>query len=191
MKRETLAVLVLGTLTAWSCNGDRGPVAPPSALARTEVLLTDTLPPRSVRSVNVYIDEIDASEASDTGTSAASQAWTTVVSPHQRYDLLTLQNGTTALLGTAQLSPKQFRALRVVLDTDSSGIVRTDGTAAPVYWGRAGQITVNTIVEAPLQISGNARILLDFNVANSFAPDPSNPKGFVFLPWIRATSSSS
>ena len=35
------------------------------------------------------------------------------------------------------------------------------------------------------------RILLDFNVANSFVRDPQDPNAFIFLPWIRAVRTGS
>ncbi len=160
-------------------------------MVRTEVRLTDA-PLAGVQSVNVYIEHIDASTTTDTTGGAGAQPWTVLVAPHRRYDLLTLQGGNTALLGTTQLSATEYRAIRVVLDADSSNIVRTDGSLAPVHWGAAGSISISVLVAAPVQISGqNAQILLDFNVANSFVPDPTDPSAFVFLPWIKATASGS
>lgn len=191
MKSLTLTALAAWLLLAWSCSTDRSPSAPGSSMVRTEVRLTDApLADASVKSVNVYIDHIDASATADTGGSADSQPWTVLVAPHQRYDLLTLQGGSTALLGTTPLSPAQYRAIRVVLDTDSSGILRSDGTPAVVHWGVAGKISVSVLVEAPVQISGEtAQILLDFNVGNSFVPDPTDASAFLFFPWIRAVAS--
>ena len=193
MKYQRLATFAAWLLIAWSCRSDRGPTAPGSSVVQTEVRLTDAPPAdASVRSVNVYIEHIDASPTTDTTGGADSQPWITLVAPHQRYDLLTLQNGTTELLGTAQLSPAEFRAIRVVLDTDSSGIVHSDGTPAIVHWGATGSISISVLVEAPVQISGqSAHILLDFNVANSFVRDPQDPNAFIFLPWIRAVRSGS
>ena len=109
MKYQRLATFAAWLLIAWSCRSDRGPTAPGSSLVQTEVRLTDAPPAdASVRSVNVYIEHIDASPTTDTTGGADSQPWITLVAPHQRYDLLTLQNGTTELLGTAQLAPAEF-----------------------------------------------------------------------------------
>lgn len=192
MQRHPLTALAASLLIAWSCS-THGPVAPATSATRTDVLLTDA--PASaagIGSVNVYIVSIDASETSDTTGGAGSQPFTTLVAPHRRFDLMALQNGTAALMGTAQVTPVVYKAIRVVLNTDSSGIVRTDGSSAPVHWGSAGQIALHTTLDTPVQISGSAvRILLDFNVANSFPPDPQDPTGFVFLPWIHVTVSGS
>jgi len=191
MKSHILVAVAGSLLIGWSCRSRGGPEAPGTSLVATDVRLMDApLAAASVQSVNVYIDHIDASATTDTTGGADSQPWTVLVAPHRRYDLLTLQGGSTALLGTAQLSPAQFRAIRVVLNTDSSGIIRSDGTSAPVRWGVAGVIDISVLVETPVQISGQtAHILLDFNVANSFVPDPSDANAFVFLPWIRAVAS--
>jgi hypothetical protein len=191
MKRSTLvARTAVALLAAWSCNAARNPAAPGTTPVATDVRLMDAPSTAALGSVNVYIDHVDASVTTDTTGGPGAQPWITLVAPHHRYDLLTLQGGTTALLGTTQLSPSQYREIRVVLNTDSSALVRTDGTPAPVSWGSAGQISVHVLVETPVQISGpTAHILLDFTVANSFVPDPRDPSAFLFLPWIRALSS--
>ena len=189
MKTLTLAALAACLPIVWSCSSAPSLAAP--TLISTDVRLTDA-PLAGVQSVNVYIDEIDASTTTDTSGGAGSQPWTVLVAPHQRYDLLTLQGGTSALLGTTQLPASEYKAIRVVLDTDSSSVIRTDGSLATVHWGWAGRNYISVLVEAPVQISGqSAQILLDFNVANSFVPDPSDPSAFVFLPWIRAVTSGS
>ena len=189
MKTLTGAAIAVLLPIAVSCSKDVNPAG--LQMVQTEVRLMDA-PLSGVQSVNVYIDHIDASTTTDTAGGADQQPWTVLVAPHKRYDLLTLQNGNTALLGTTQLSAAQYKAIRVVLDTDSSNVVRTDGSLAPVRWGSAGQFSISVLVEAPVQVSGqNAQILLDFNVANSFVPDPTNAAAFLFIPWIRAVPSGS
>ena len=180
--RWTVAVTCIAL--AWSCRTATAPGGAGAGSAR--VLLTDAPPiDASVARVVAYIDHIDASASADSG----NQTWTTLVAPHQKYDLLTLQNGTMALLGTASLPPAEIREIRVAMNTDSSGVFRTDGSQATVHWGYAGSITVHVLVETPLQVLGaNPQILLDFNVANSFVTDPSDATAFNFLPWIRATT---
>jgi len=189
MKSLTRAAIAILLPIAWSCSTDLNPAGP--RMVQMEVRLMDA-PLSGVQSVNVYIDHIDASTTTDTTGGADNQPWTVLVAPHKRYDLLTLQGGNTALLGTTQLSATEYKAIRVVLNTDLSSVVRTDGSLAPVRWGSAGQISISVLVEAPVQVSGqNAQILLDLNVANSFVPDPMNPDAFMFIPWIRAVPSGS
>ena len=189
MKSLTRAAIAILLPIAWSCSTDQNPAGP--RMVQTEVRLTDA-PLSGVQSVNMYIDHIDASTTTDTTGGAENQPWTVLAAPHKSYDLLTLQDGNTALLGTTQLPASQYKAIRVVLNTDLSNVVRTDGSLAPVRWGTAGEMSISVLVEAPVQISGqNAQILLDFNVANSFVPDPIDPTAFLFIPWIRAVPSGS
>lgn len=189
MKSLTRAAMAILLPIAWSCSSGLNTAGP--RMVQTEVRLTDA-PLSGVQSVIVYIDHIDASTTTDTTGGADNQPWTVLVAPHKRYDLLTLQGGNTALLGTTQLSAAEYKAIRVVLNTDSSSVVRTDGSLAPVRWGNAGEVSISVLVEAPVQVSGqNAQILLDFNVANSFVPDLTDPAAFNFLPWIRAVPSGS
>ena len=189
MKSLAGAAIAVLLPIALSCSKELNPAGP--RLVQTEVRLTDA-PLSGLQSVNVYIDHIDASTTTDTTGGADNQPWTVLVAPHKSYDLLTLQDGNTALLGTTQLPASQYKAIWVVLNTDLSNVVRSDGSLAPVRWGGAGQFSISVLVEAPVQVSGqNAQILLDFNVANSFVPDPTNPVAFTFIPWIRAVPSGS
>jgi hypothetical protein len=185
VKPHRCAALVAALGLAWSCGADLGPSA--VKYPKGSVLLTDApaLDP-SISSVIVYIDEIDASASSDSLT----QVWTTLVAPHKRYDLITLQNGAMALLGTAELPPAEIREVRVRMNTDSSRVLRADGSEVAVRWGNPGFVTEHALVEAPLVVSDDhPSILLDFNVWQSFAPDTIGGRsGLLFIPWIRAVS---
>ena len=168
MKPHRWAVLGAIAVLAWSCQAaDMGPSA---KVAKGSVYLTDApAEDMSIASVVIYIDQIDASASSDSLT----QVWTTLVAPHKKYDLMTLQNGAMALLGTADLPPSEIREVRVKMNTDSSAVFRADGSEIAVRWGNPG-------------------VLLDFNVWNSFAPDTVGGRsGLLFFPWIRAVSHGS
>ncbi|HUK22830.1 MAG TPA: DUF4382 domain-containing protein [Gemmatimonadales bacterium] len=190
MKRLTCLVTIGGLVTGLSCKGATAPNPvsgnPPGGSSTARVMLTDApASDAAIQKVIVYIDHIDASASTDSTT----QSWVTLVSPRQRYDLLSLQNGTMALLGTATLPAAAIQEIRVALNTDSSGVFRSDGSAVNVHWGYQGAIMIHALVESPLQPSSSeAQIVLDFNVANSFSPDTLGGAGSLnFLPWIRAT----
>ena len=187
MKRHRWAVLGAIAVLAWSCQA--ADLGPNSKITKGSVYLTDAPGDTSIASVVVYLDQIDASASSDSLT----QVWTTLVAPHQKYDLVTLQNGTMALLGTAELPPSEIREVRVKMNTDSSHVFRADGSEVPVRWGYPGEITVHALVEAPFQVSDeHPGILIDFNVWQSFAPDTiGGQSGLLFIPWIRAVSHGS
>src|SRR4029078_7670183 len=80
---------------------------------RLIVHLTDApFPYDSVRSVDVFVVRVDARQADATETEAArdvddehaeSNGWITLTEPMQRLDLLSLRDGTRAMIGEAEV----------------------------------------------------------------------------------------
>jgi hypothetical protein len=180
------ACLVLALL---SCYHDDAAAPLGGEVAR--VLLTDApFPYDSVASVDVYITRIDAAATFDT---SGSGNWTPIVSPRRRFNLLSLQQGTTALLGEGALAAGQYRAIRMVINTDSSWIRWANGSQAAINWqnGSAGPLqTLHVLVEAPVAVTaGNAQgaeIVIDFDVGRSFLFDFFGTREFTFVSWVRA-----
>jgi hypothetical protein len=162
----------------------------PAAASLTRVLFTDApFPFDTVQSVNIYVVSVAASTQADTGSSADSMQWVTITQPRQRIDLLTLQQGTTTLLGEGEIPADQYRAVRLIIDTDSSRIRFRDGSDALVHWGGAGQQAIHAFVEAAVAVpEQGADIVIDFDVGRSFHYDDLGDGGFNFLPWIRAVN---
>lgn len=159
---------------------------------RTQILLTDapmgvdSLVPRSVARVDLFVVRIDASASTDTGA-AAGDAWVTVAQPQRAFNLLELQNGTSALAGEADLPAGQYRAVRVVIDVARSGITWSDGSAASVHWPVAGQLALYALVESPLDVPpAGTKIVIDVDAGRTFASDGAG--GFLFIPWLRAVA---
>src|SRR5205814_6073917 len=161
------------------------------------VLLTDApFPYDSVASVNVYVASIDASSDIDT---TGGGTWVRVATPDKAFDLLTLQRGTTAFLGEAELDPQQYRAIRMVIDADRSSIVYNNGASPSVHWPwpGSGAVTLFALVEEPLDLStraaaapGGAVIVIDFDVGRSFLYAYFGTREFTVLPWLRAVNSA-
>ncbi|MGH7607571.1 MAG: DUF4382 domain-containing protein [Gemmatimonadales bacterium] len=156
-----------------------------------EVLLTDApFPFDTVQSVNVYIVSIAASTAADT-SEPGGQEWITITEPRRRVDLLELQQGTTTLMGEGELSAAQYRAVRVIIDVDSSGVMFRDGAEAVVHWGGSGAQAIHAFVEAALAVPEDGEpteIVIDFDVGRSFHWNDLGDNAFTFLPWIRAVN---
>ncbi len=159
-----------------------------SSGGRTQVLLTDApFPYNEIAEVNVYVARIDVSANAD--TTGASQDWITVATPQRAFNLLDLQGGTSALLGEADLPAAQYAAVRMVINTSRSSIVRNTGAAASVQWPVADELTLHALVEQPLFVgNGGAQIVIDFDVGRSFIGDGNG--GFIFLPVIRAVNAA-
>jgi len=189
---------VLGLVLALGgCASDGGTAGPGSA--RTRVLLTDApFPFDRVRSVDVHIVSIDAAATFDTTTTVA---WTPLAAPDRRFNLLELQDGTTTLLGEADVRATDYAAIRMVIRTDLSGITLADGSAAAVNWMGPATQTIHAGIEQPLSITAgpsDADLIIDFDVGRSFVVVPGGcdslrecpyaPPAFQFLPWIRAVN---
>ena len=162
----------------------------PAGAAPIAVLLTDApFPFDSVGSVNIYISRIEASTTVDTSASD----WVVVAAPKRRFDLLTLQQGVTALIGQSDLGAGQYAAIRMTIDVDSSSIRYKDGSEAVVNWPFPGQgeLPLYALVEAPLAVSlSGGEIVIDFDVGRSFWYDLFGSHDFVFQSRIRAVNTA-
>ena len=165
--------------------------AAPNHKANAKVLLTDApFPFDSVQSVNVYVVRIAVSTHSDTGTSADSMHWVTVVEPHRQIDLLTLQQGMTDSLGNGEVTADLYKAVQLTLNTDSSAGIRfKNGSQAVVHWNGSGFESYNLFVEAPINVPDTgAVIVIDFDVAKSFPYNQRGDGAFDFFPAPRAVN---
>ena len=190
-QRVILPVLATVALLSWgaaACYQDDTTALPATSL--TQVLFTDApFPFDTVQSVDIYVVSVAASTQPDTGGSADSMPWVTITEPRQRIDLLTLQQGTTTLLGEGEIPADQYRAVRLIIDTDSSRIRFADGSDALVHWGGAGQQAIHAFVEAAVAVpEQGAEIVIDFDVGRSFHYNDLGDGGFNFFPWIRAVN---
>lgn len=181
MRRWTTAATLA---LAISCTGEPG--GPGGA--RTHIYLTDApFPYDSIAAVNVYVARIDASSDADT---SGGPNWVTVATPQRTFNLLDLQGGRTALLGEAELPAAQYAAVRVVINTSRSSVVRRNGSLAPVQWPVADELALYALVEQPLTIgTTGGDIVIDFDVGRSFARQAGGGP-FVFIPAIRAVVAS-
>lgn len=182
------AMLLAGAalLGATACYEEDG-LGPALTGASTQVLLTDSpFPFDSVAAVNVYIVRIDA-----TTQDSSAGGWVTITEPRRRFNLLDLQQGVTTVVGAGELPEGNYRAIRLVMNTDSSSIVMNGGRVASVSWPARGEITMHALVERPIHVPGaGTDIVLDFDVGRSFSLSPMAPTDFHFIPWIRAVSRS-
>lgn len=189
MFRLRLALLVAAMALACYQDDASGP-AQSNIGPRTRVLITDApFPFDTVQSVDVYIVSIAVSTEPDTGDSADNMTWLTVAEPHRQINLLDLQRGITALLGEQELRADQYRAVRVIIDGDSSALRFTDGSPALVHWGGIGRQALHVFVEAAVDVpEEGADIVIDFDVGRSFHYNDLGDGGFNFFPFVRAVN---
>lgn len=189
MKRFLAAFLLLAGSTGVACYQDD--TLHPGLIAPTNVLLTDDpFPFDTVGSVNIFISKIEGSTQFDT---SGSGSWVEIAAPNKSFDLLTLQQGTTAPLGGKPIEAGQYVAIRMTIDVDKSSIKYEGGANAVVQWPYPGhgQIVLYALVEEPLAVSATgAEIVIDFDVGRSFLYNLTGNKDFVMIPWLRAVNSA-
>lgn len=191
MSRLNLALLTVATLALACYKDDTGGPAGLPNQPMTNILLTDApFPFDSVQRVDVYIISVSVSTQPDTGGSADSMSWVTVAEPHRQINLLDLQQGDTALLGGKDIPADQYRAVRVIIDTDSSAGIRwANGTQAVVHWYGAGRQAIHAFVEAAVDVPEEGTdIVIDFDVGRSFRYNELGDGAFEFFGWIRAVN---
>jgi hypothetical protein len=190
--------LALGLLTLAGCTSAEIGPSVPGGDGKTSIYLTDSpFPFDEVTRVDIHVKDIALSPAVD--TSDGSPEWVTVASPDRTFNLLDLQNGSTALLGEAVVPPGSYRAVRLTFDPARSTMTWSDGgviqtTATPgtrgINWQAKGQVpSLFATVEEAMAIDENgADIVIDFDVGRSFLYDGAG--GFTFLPFLRAITRS-
>jgi hypothetical protein len=185
MKRLLIAAAAALGAIGVACYQDEvlnGPASAP-----TKVLLTDDpFPFDSVSSVTIYVTRIEASAQFDT---IGAASWVEIAAPKKTFDLLTLQQGATALVGEGTINAGQYAAVRMTIDVDKSSLKYLDGSDAIVHWPGQGEITLYAQVEEPFAVSpAGTEIVIDFDVGRSFLYRLFGNRDFVFQTWLRAVN---
>jgi Domain of unknown function (DUF4382) len=108
------------------------------------------------------------------------------------FDVLTLQNGVTALLGDASIPVGEYTSLHLIVDsarvTLAGGALFSDGTDSRMMKVPSGpQTGLKVIFGGPIHVApGETDLLVDFDVARSFVFQGPNtrPHGVLFKPVL-------
>ena len=189
-----VAALAIGSAT---CSDST--VTPVNAATATRTLLTDSpFPYDRVKRVDLYVVSVSASLGADT-SAAASGDFVTLAAPHRLINVLALQNGLTDELGVANIPKGAIKAMRLVIDTDSSSMTLNDGTVLTgsstpgIHWqSSAGRPVLNATIQDQIVVpDSGATVVIDYDVGQAFInPQDVNPastdQGFIFSPVLRA-----
>ncbi|HXW97874.1 MAG TPA: DUF4382 domain-containing protein, partial [Gemmatimonadales bacterium] len=194
MRRHLLSVIPLLVLGAACQDHSSGP----TERGTSRVLLTDDpFPYYRVATVDLYVVSVSASLAPD--TTASGGAFVTVATPDRRINLLALQGGVTDELGRVTLPSGAVKAVRLVIDTDSSSITLANGqvltsTSTPgIDWqSSAGRPVLNALIQDQILVpDSGGQIVMVYDVGEAFIPPQvinpaSTDSGFIFSPVLRA-----
>src|SRR5206468_9914090 len=116
-----------------------------------------------------------------------------VCSSDLTFDLLQLQQGTTAILGEGQIPAGEYHAVRMTIDTSLSSI-RSPAGQIPVNWNNysgSNEMPLYASVDYPVNVSSEgAEIVIDFDLGRSFRWAYYGAGEFTLFPWLRALSSA-
>lgn len=144
--------------------------------------------PANLQSATVWVSNVEIVGGDSGG------AFTVSTTP-AAYDLLSLQNGVSALLGTATIPAGRYQQLRLIVDSARvmlmSGSTFADGDSVAslrVPSGMETGIKVNFAGGVTLP-PGQSTLSVDFDVSQSFVLNgpPTGPFAVTFKPVIHAT----
>ena len=211
VRRLAYSALVASVAVIWACSASRiaGPARGQGQLA---MALTDAPTPfDSIREVNVFVQRIDARRAQSDSAEANtdienerdedhdrpdSTLWVTIAKPNKSFDLLALQNGVTAFLGSTVVDTGSFKGIRLVIDPAKSTVVLKDGTVLsttskpPIEFEtrerRGLLVTLNEKVE--VKEGQTSTITIDFRLGDSMSLIGRTIRdGFFFRPVIKGS----
>ena len=182
--------LLLAAVFAGGCSDSQ---TPPPPLGSTDILIADTpFPYDVVAEANLFVVRVAAGIDSGAGGGSCTNA-TVVATPNRQIDLLALQGGITATLGTADLAAGDYRAVCITIDTDLSNLVLRDGriltgTSSPVIdWSGSGERIIKADIFDPIPVTDSGgTILIHLDVGKSFIPlqdvfPPRSDSGYAFI----------
>lgn len=199
-----LAVLAAATLTS-ACGTYDSMNAPSEGMGTVRVQLTDEpFPFDSVAKVEVHVVRVDARIADADSAAAAANVsdnsqggWVALARPDKVFELLALQGGKFADLGSAQVAAGTYRGLRLIIDASKSSLTLKNGmtltaTSSPgVKFPSADKSGLKISIDGGVAVtSQNATTLvIDFDVGNSFVMRGNSitQNGLLFKPTLLAT----
>ena len=112
----------------------------------------------------------------------------TLAEPKAKFDLLTLRDGKTALLGQKSLPAGSYKSLRLILDPAQSSVTLKSGAAVDVQWPGAGRSGIKVQLGKDVTVGKDSTksLVVDFDVGESFVMrGPSMKNGLLFKPVLR------
>ena len=148
--------------------------------------------------VDARVSDVDEAEADQSLTSESSSAsgWKTIATPNALFDLLSLRDGNSVLIGQSVLPAGNYSGFRIVIDQSKSSVtLKTgqvlDGGSTPgIKFPSAGQSGIKILLAAPLKIveGTETELVIDFDVEQSFVMrgNDIDKNGLLFKPVVKS-----
>ncbi len=172
---KTRIALTIGLCLLLGCSKSNGPTGP-SGQGTIRLSMVDA--PADYNAVNIVVTEVSVHQAN----ADAGSGWVVLNNTSQTYNLLTLTNGSSALLAQTSLDAGTYAQVRLKLGAGSYVVV--NGVQFMLDVSSSSECTV----DHPFTASANATVGLtvDFNAARSI--QASGVAQFKLVPSIRVVS---
>ncbi len=172
-----LASVLSGALMGFFMAGCDGSSQPGSGEGEVRMHMVDA--PANVEAVMVAVSRVEV----HTAGSAEGEGWVTINDTPSMYDLLTLRNGSSALIAGAKLKAGHYTQIRLILGTGSHVVVNGLPVALEVASGF--QTGVKLVHQFTIEEDKVYELTLDFDAERSLIPQGV---GFRLHPVIRVTA---
>jgi hypothetical protein len=149
----------------------------------------------------VYVTIKDVAVSQGTGSGDGEAEWQTVATLNQTYNLLTLVNGVTAALGSAQLEAGTYNQLRLILGTEADDslniqnnahpfpqyLIDSEGNVHEMKVPSGYQSGIKLVSQFEIEDSERTELILDFDVTRSIhlAGKIGNNGKYILRPTIK------
>ncbi|TFH00939.1 MAG: DUF4382 domain-containing protein [Calditrichales bacterium] len=173
MKNVKYLAIVFLAFTLWlsACYKDATGIA--DGQARLNVYLTDA--PAAYDSVNISFSQVSAHIDSE---------WVSVSGDPVTVDLLSLTNGNTILLGSADIPAGHYTQVRVIIDSAEIGV---DGNVWDLTVPSGAQTGLKMGPEFTVEEGSIYEMIIDFDASRSIVVmgGKNHPKGYKLKPHLR------
>ncbi|MCL5028060.1 MAG: DUF4382 domain-containing protein [Bacteroidetes bacterium] len=177
MKKILLGIPIISILFFFGCSKNN-PTSPQSGNGEMKMYMVDS--PANFDAVFVNVTEVDVQSA----TSDTSSGWYVINSTPHMYDLLSLRNGISAVLGDTMLPAGHYTQIRLILGAGNYVVINGSNYDLTVPSG--SQTGIKLTNEFDIQANTTYQLTLDFDADKSIV-QTGNGK-FILKPTIRLVS---
>jgi hypothetical protein len=175
MRGFAMWVVMCSMLIVGCSRENFGPIDGQGSQGRLKVLMTDD--PATFDAVNIVVTQVQVHKA---GADSLS-GWITLDSTTRTYDLLTLTNGASAVLGDGLLDAGKYTQIRLIIGEGSTVVVGGQTFQLKIPSGMQSGLKLNHQFE--IHANTLYELMIDFNASRSIHKD--GPGTYILTPVIR------
>ena len=177
MKRTFIGILIISILFLFGCSKSN-PTSPQSGSGEMKMYMVDS--PANFDAVFINVTEVDVHDASSDTTSG----WHIINSTPHMYNLVSLRNGISAVLGDTMLPAGHYTQIRLILGAGSYVVI--NGANYDLTVPSGSQTGIKLTNEFDIQANTTYQLTLDFDANKSIVQNGIGK--YLLKPTIRLIS---